>query len=336
MGLLRYLLKRLILLIPTVIGVTILVFLLVHFIPGDPIEVMLGDKATEAARQALTERLGLDKPMYEQYWNWFVHALQGDFGVSVQSRLPVTEAILSRLPATIELALTATIVAAVFGIIVGVSAAYHHNSKFDHLLVTFSLVGVSIPIFWLGIMLMFLFSAILGWLPVSGRISMGAGVQEVTGFYLIDTLLQGDFSLFLDSLKHLLLPALSLATIPLSQIVRVTRSSMLDVLSEDYVRTARAKGLPYRKIIYKHALKNALIPVITVIGLQMGKLLAGAILTETVFSWPGTGRLLIQSISNRDYPMVQGIVFILAFAFILVNIIVDVIYAKLDPRIRFE
>ncbi len=322
--------------IPTIIGVTILVFLLVHFIPGNPVEVMLGEKATEAARQALTERLGLDKPMHVQYWNWFTHILKGDFGMSVQSRMPVTEAILTRLPATIELALTSTIIAAVLGIIVGVSAAYYHNTRFDHMLVTFSLVGVSIPIFWLGIMLIFLFSAVLGWLPVSGRLTMGSGIQEMTGFYLLDTLIAGDFDLFWDSVKHLTLPALSLATIPLSQIVRVTRSSMLDVLSEDYVRTARAKGLPYRLIIYKHALKNALIPVVTVIGLQMGKLLAGAILTETVFSWPGTGRLLIQSISNRDYPMVQGIVFILALAFILVNIAVDILYAKLDPRIRFE
>jgi peptide/nickel transport system permease protein len=274
--------------------------------------------------------------MYLQYWNWLTHALKGDFGISVQSRIPVTEAILERLPATIELTLTATIIATVIGIIVGVSAACNHNSKYDHMLVTFSLVGVSIPIFWLGIMLIFLFSAVLGWLPVSGRIPMGSSIDEVTGFYLIDTLLQGDFELFLESVRYLILPALSLATIPLSQIVRVTRSSMLDVLSEDYVRTARAKGLPYRAIIYKHALKNALIPVVTVIGLQMGKLLAGAILTETVFSWPGTGRLLVQAISNRDYPMVQGIVFILAFAFIIVNIIVDMLYAKLDPRITFE
>jgi len=322
--------------IPTIIGVTIIVFLLVHFIPGDPVDVMLGEKATEAARQALTERLGLDQPMYLQYWNWLTHALKGDFGISVQSRIPVTEAILERLPATIELTLTATIIATLIGIIVGVSAACHHNSKYDHMLVTFSLVGVSIPIFWLGIMLIFLFAAVLGWLPVSGRIPMGSGIDEVTGFYLIDTLLQGDFELFLESVRYLILPALSLATIPLSQIVRVTRSSMLDVLSEDYVRTARAKGLPNKAIIYKHALKNALIPVVTVIGLQMGKLLAGAILTETVFSWPGTGRLLIQAISNRDYPMVQGIVFILAFAFIIVNIIVDMLYAKLDPRITFE
>jgi len=287
MGLLRYLIKRIALMIPTIIGVTIIVFLLVHFIPGDPVDVMLGEKATEAARQALTERLGLDQPMYLQYWNWLTHALKGDFGISVQSRIPVTEAILERLPATIELTLTATIIATVIGIIVGVNAACHHNSKYDHMLVTFSLVGVSIPIFWLGIMLIFLFSAVLGWLPVSGRIPMGSGIDEVTGFYLIDTLLQGDFELFLESVRYLILPALSLATIPLSQIVRVTRSSMLDVLSEDYVRTARAKGLPYREIIYKHALKNAMIPVVTVIGLQMGKLLAGAILTETVFHGQG-------------------------------------------------
>lgn len=336
MGLLRYLLKRIALVIPTILGVTILVFLLVHIIPGDPVEVMLGEKSTEAARQALTERLGLDKPLHAQYVSWLTNAVQGDFGVSVRNRSPVTEQILSRLPATIELALTATILAAVVGIIVGVSAAYKHNTKYDHALVTLSLIGVSIPIFWLGIMLIFLFAAVLGWLPVSGRVSMGAGITEITGFYLIDTLISGDWGLFVDSVKHLILPAASLATIPLSQVVRVTRSSMLDVLGEDYVRTARAKGLPYRTVIYKHALKNALIPVVTVIGLQAGKLLAGAILTEMVFSWPGTGRLLITSIYNRDYPMIQGIVFILSLAFILVNILVDILYAKLDPRIRFE
>jgi len=336
MALLRYLLKRLALVIPTVIGVTILVFLLVHMIPGDPAEVMLGEKATEAAREALVARLGLDQPLHIQYWNWLTNAVQGDFGNSVANRAPVSGEILSRLPATIELALTATILAAGVGILVGVSAAYKHNTKYDHALVTLSLIGVSIPIFWLGIMLIFLFAAVLGWLPVSGRLSMGAGLQEVTGFYLLDSLIQGDFALFRDSVRHLILPAVSLATIPLSQVVRVTRSSMLDVLGEDYVRTARAKGLPYRAIIYKHALKNALIPVATVIGLQTGKLLAGAILTEMVFSWPGTGRLLINSIYNRDYPMIQGIVLILALAFILVNIIVDLLYAKLDPRIRFE
>jgi peptide/nickel transport system permease protein len=336
MGLLRYLLKRLLLVIPTVLGVTILVFLLVHMIPGNPVDVMLGDKATEEARQALTERLGLDKPLYEQYWTWLTNALQGDLGISVRNRSPVTTEILTRLPATIELALTATVLAAVVGIIVGVSAAYNHNTKYDHALVTLSLIGVSIPIFWLGIMLIFLFAAVLGWLPVSGRLTMGAGIEEMTGFYLLDSLIQGDMSIFWDSVRHLILPAVSLATIPLSQVVRVTRSSMLDVLGEDYVRTARAKGLPYRAVIYKHALKNALIPVATVIGLQTGKLLAGAILTEMVFSWPGTGRLLINSIYNRDYPMIQGIVLILALAFILVNIIVDLLYAKLDPRIRFE
>lgn len=336
MGLLRYFLKRIALIIPTVIGVSILVFLLVRIIPGDPVQVMLGEKATEAARQALIERMGLDQPLYVQYWQWFTNALRGDLGISIQSLSPVTEEIVRRLPATFELAGVATLIAAVVGIAAGVTAATHHNTRLDNAIVSLSLVGVSIPVFWLGIMFIFLFAAVLGIFPVSGRISMGASPETITGFYAIDSLLTGDFRAFRDSLHHLVLPSVSLATIPLALIVRVTRSSMLDVLGEDYVRTAKAKGLKRRTVIYKHALRNALIPVITVIGLQVGRLLAGAILTETVFSWPGTGRLLVQAIYNRDYPLVQGIVLVLAMAFIVVNIIVDMLYARVDPRIRLE
>jgi len=332
----KYFLKRVLLTIPTLIGVSIIVFLLIHMIPGDPLDVMLGDRVTEEARLAFAQRLGLDKPLYVQYWQWFINAIRGDFGQSIRSNEQVFSEILSRLPATIELTIAALMIAIVFGIYFGVTAARYRNTIIDQSMIGLSLLGVSIPIFWLGMMMIFLFAVLLGWLPVSGRIAMGASMPDLTGFYLLDSLLVGRTDLFIDSLKHLVMPAAALATVSLSLITRITRSSMLDVLGEDYVRTARAKGLPMRKVIYKHALKNAMIPVVTVIGLQFAKLMGGAILTEVVFSWPGIGRLLITGIAYRDYPMVQGIVFFVASAFILVNILVDLYYAYLDPRIRYE
>jgi ABC-type dipeptide/oligopeptide/nickel transport system permease component len=336
MGLLKYFFKRLLLVIPTIIGVSIIVFLLIHFIPGDPVDVMLGEKANEETKKELNERLGLDKPLYAQYWQWFTHALGGDFGKSIRSNEPVGKEILSRLPATLELALAAMFIATVAGITFGVAAATHWNKPVDHLAMGVSLFGVSIPVFWLGIMLIFLFSVIIRWLPVSGRLTMGLSLDHITGFYLLDALISGNFKAFWDTLRHLILPAAALATVPLALIVRVTRSSMLEVLNEDYVRTARAKGLSQRKIIYKHTLRNALIPVITVIGLKIGTLLGGAILTETVFAWPGVGRLLVMAIYNRDYPLVQGVVFIISLVFVLINILVDYLYALVDPRIRFD
>jgi ABC-type dipeptide/oligopeptide/nickel transport system permease component len=336
MALHRYLVKRLLLSIPTLIGVSIIVFMLIHMIPGDPIDVMLGDKATDAAKAALEERLGLNKPLHIQYTSWFTQAIKGDFGRSIKSNEAVTTEIFKRLPATIELTFAALAIAVIFGIIFGVTAARYRNTFADQFFIGFSLLGVSIPIFWLGMMMIFIFAVLLGWLPVSGRIIMGSSIPQVTGLYLLDSLLAGNLNQFWQALKHLIMPASALATISLALIVRVTRSSMLDVLSEDYVRTARAKGLPMRKVIYKHALKNAMIPVATVIGLQFAKLLGGAILTETVFSWPGIGRLLITAIGNRDYPMIQGVVFFVSFAFIAVNILVDLFYAYLDPRIRYE
>jgi ABC-type dipeptide/oligopeptide/nickel transport system permease component len=336
MALYKYFIKRLALTLPTLIGVSIIVFLLIHMIPGDPIDIMLGDRVTEASRLALVERLGLDQPLHVQYWNWFSSAIRGDFGISIRSNLPVIDEIMSRLPATVELTVVALFIAVFFGILFGVSAARYRNSVVDYSMIGVSLLGVSIPIFWLGMMLIFFFSVILGWLPVSGRLTMGVMIPQVTGLYLIDTLLTGNTSAFWEAFKHLLLPAFSLATVSLALVVRVTRSSMLDILSEDYIRTARAKGVRERKVVYTHALKNALIPVVTVIGLQLAKLMGGAILTETVFSWPGIGRLLITAIGVRDYPVVQGVVFFVAFAFIAINILVDLLYAYLDPRIRYE
>lgn len=336
MALYKYFIKRLALTIPTLLGVSIIVFLLIHMIPGDPIDIMVGDRISAEARLALEERLGFDQPLHVQYWQWFTNALQGDLGISIRSNQPVIREILNRLPATIELTLVALFIAVLFGIIFGVSAARHRNTIIDQSMIGFSLLGVSIPIFWLGMMLIMLFSVLLGWLPVSGRLSMGTAIPSITGLYLFDALITGHFDAFIDALKHLLMPAFSLATVSLALIVRVTRSSMLDVLSEDYIRTARAKGLREGKVVYVHALKNALIPVVTVIGLQLAKLMGGAILTETVFSWPGIGRLLINAIGFRDYPVVQGVVLFVAFAFIFINIIVDLLYAYLDPRIRYE
>jgi ABC-type dipeptide/oligopeptide/nickel transport system permease component len=336
MALYKYFIKRLVLTIPTLLGVSVIVFLLIHMIPGDPLDVMLGDRVNEAARIAFAERLGLDQPLYIQYWRWFSNAITGDFGTSIRSNEEVISEILSRLPATIELTVVALIIAVVFGIFFGVTSARYRNSILDQSMIGFSLLGVSVPIFWLGMMMIFLFAVILGWLPVSGRIPMGITLPGGTGLYLLDTLVAGKVNLFREALRHLIMPATALATVSLALITRITRSSMLDVLSEDYVRTARAKGLSNRKVIYKHALKNAMIPVVTVVGLQFAKLMGGAILTETVFSWPGIGRLLITAISYRDYPMVQGIVFFVAFAFILINILIDLLYAYLDPRIRYE
>ncbi len=336
MALYKYFIKRLVLTVPTLLGVSIIVFLLIHMIPGDPIDIMVGDRISEEARLALEERLGFHQPLHVQYWQWFSNAMRGDLGISIRSNQPVIQEILNRLPATVELTIVALFIAVLFGIVFGVSAARHRNTIIDQSMIGFSLLGVSIPIFWLGMMLIMLFSVFLGWLPVSGRLSMGTAMPSITGLYLFDTLITGHFKAFIDAFKHLLMPAFSLATVSLALIVRVTRSSMLDVLSEDYIRTARAKGLREQKVVYVHALKNAMIPVVTVIGLQLAKLMGGAILTETVFSWPGIGRLLINAIGFRDYPVVQGVVLFVAFAFIVMNIIVDLFYAYLDPRIRYE
>lgn len=331
----RYLLKRVMIVVPTLIGASIIVFLLIHFIPGDPVTVMLGERATEAARVALTEKLGLDQPLYYQYWTWFTNALRGDFGTSIRSHGPILKEIFIRLPATLELTIAATLIAVVFGIIFGVTAARYRNSLVDQMAIGFSLLGVSIPIFWLGMMMIFFFAVLMGWLPVSGRLSLGLSVNEVTGLYLVDALIARNMTVFWDALKHLAMPAVALSSVSLALFVRVTRSSMVDVLNEDYVRTARAKGLSMNVVIYKHALKNALIPIVTVVGLSIAQLLGGAVLTETVFSWPGIGRLLISSIGYRDYPMIQGIVLFVVLVFIVMNLLVDIIYAYLDPRIRY-
>lgn len=322
--------------IPTLIGVSILVFSMIHLIPGNPAAAMLYPRATPEAIAALEHQLGLDLPLHVQYLQWIGNALKLDLGNSVRTGATVMSEISQRFPATMELAIAALLIAVVIGIPLGVIAAQKKNTIIDYLATSFSLLGVSIPVFWLGLMLIFIFAATLEILPVSGRLTTGITIQKITGMHVLDALLTGNFMGFKDALRHLILPAISLATVPLALVVRITKSSMLEVLSQDYIRTARAKGLPARKVIFKHALKNALIPVITVIGLQFGRLMGGAILTETVFSWSGIGTLVVTAINNRDYPVIQGTILIIALLFILINLVVDILYSYIDPRIRYN
>ncbi|MBE9125785.1 MULTISPECIES: ABC transporter permease [unclassified Coleofasciculus] len=334
----RYIAKRLLNLIPVLLGITLLVFTFLHLIPGDPAIVMLGERATPEQLEALREQLGLNEPLPLQYLTFLTNLLRLDFGTSIISGIPIIEEIKTRWPATFELSLAAMIVAVILGIPAGVLAAVRKNTWTDNLSMTASLIGVSMPVYWLGLLLIYLFAVNLNWLPPSGRISIEAGLnfQPITGFYVLDTLLKLNFKTLLDVLPHLILPALTLGTIPLAILARITRSAMLEVLSQDYIRTARAKGIPERWVIVKHALKNALLPVVTIIGLQFGTLLGGAILTETIFSWPGIGLWIYEGILARDYPVVQGGVVFVSAAFVLINLLVDISYAFIDPRIQYR
>lgn len=333
-----YFLRRLFGLLPVLFGITLLVFLFLKLIPGDPVVAILGERGTPEQVEALREKLGLNRPLYEQYLAFLRRVFTGDLGVSAVSTTPVWEELKRRWPATFELVLSAILVAVLLGIPAGILAAIRKNTLWDNLSMSLSLVGVSMPVFWLGLLLVYLFAVHLHWLPTGGRLStdMSLGFQPLTGFYVLDALWQGNFRLLLDALAHLLLPALTLGTIPLAILARITRSAMLEVLSQDYVRTARAKGLSERQVILKHAFKNALLPVVTVVGLQFGTLLGGAILTETIFSWPGIGSYIYEGILNRDYPVVQSGVLVVAFVFVLINLLVDLSYALLDPRIQYR
>ncbi len=332
---LRFLFTRVSLLIPTFFGVTVVAFAFIRLIPGDPIEVMVGERGIAPERHAqLLAEFGWDKPYWEQYLIYLLDLLQGDLGKSIVTKQPVVEEFFALFPATIELSLCAIIVAMAIGLPAGIIAGVRRGSIFDHGVMTVSLTGYSMPIFWWGLLLIILFSGWLEWTPVSGRISLLYFFEPVTGFMLIDSLLSGEEGAFASALQHLILPTIVLATIPMAVIARQTRSAMLEVLSEDYVRTARAKGLPPFRIIGLHALRNALIPVVTVIGLQVGVLLAGAILTETIFSWPGIGKWMVDSIFRRDYPSVQGGLLLIALIVMLVNLFVDLMYGLINPRIR--
>ncbi|WP_217473884.1 ABC transporter permease subunit [Stutzerimonas stutzeri] len=329
--------RRLGLLIPTFFGITLLTFALIRMIPGDPVEVMMGERRVDPEMHAQAmERLGLNKPLYLQYIDYIARLAQGDLGESLRTRTSVWKEFTTLFPATLELALAALFIAGTLGILAGVIAALKRGSLFDHGVMGVSLVGYSMPIFWWGLILIMFFSVGLGWTPVSGRIDLLYDVQPVTGFMLIDTLLSDEEGAFLDALHHMILPAIVLATIPLAVIARMTRSAMLEVLREDYVRTAHAKGLSPNRVVFVHGLRNALIPVLTVFGLQIGTLLAGAVLTETIFSWPGIGKWLIESIGARDYPVVQNGILLVACLVILVNFTVDILYGLANPRIRHQ
>ncbi|MCE3028661.1 ABC transporter permease subunit [Salinicola sp. DM10] len=331
----KFILVKLAQLVPTFIGVTIVAFAFIRLLPGDPILLMAGERGISAERYAqLQAQFGFDRPLPVQYWEFLKGLLHGDLGNSLVTHSPVVGEFFSRFPATMELSLFALAFAVIIGLPAGVLAAIRRGKALDHTVVGISLTGYSMPIFWWGLLLIMFFSGTLGWTPVSGRISFMYFIEPVTGFMTIDTLLAGDWGAFLSALHHLILPAIVLGTIPLAVIARQTRSSMLEVLGEDYVRTARAKGLSSYRVIMVHTLRNALISVVTVIGLQVGLLLAGAILTETIFSWPGIGKWMIDAISRRDYPSVQGGLVLIAFIVMIVNLLVDVAYGVINPRIR--
>ncbi|NMB02490.1 MAG: ABC transporter permease [Firmicutes bacterium] len=303
----RYIFRRLLMLIPVLIGISIFVFLLMYLTPGDPALLMLGEGAPAEQLEALRESMGLNEPVYVQYFNWLKNAVRGDLGRSLRSKKLVTTEILDRLPATTELALAAVAFAVIVGVPVGILSASKPNSWFDNIAMVGALTGVGMPVFWQGIMLILIFSVNLQWFPSSGRLG---------GF------------------EYLVLPAITLGTASTASIARLTRSAMLDVLQQDYIRTARSKGLPRRAVTFRHALRNALIPVVTMIGLQFGGLMSGAVLTETIFAWPGIGRMVVEAINNKDFPLVQGTIMTFALIYALVNLIIDVTYAFLDPRLR--
>jgi len=331
----RFLFTRVSLLVPTFIGMTLLAFFLIRLVPGDPIETLAGERGIDAARHAeLLKAYGLDQPLITQYGIYIVRVLQGDLGKSMITQEPVMTEFLSLFPATVELALCAMLFALLLGIPAGIIAAVRRNSVFDHGVMAVSLTGYSMPIFWWGLLLILFFSVQLGWTPVSGRIAVQYFVEPSTGFLLIDSLKSDEPGAFWSALKHLILPAIVLGTNPLAVIARMTRSAMLEVLGEDYIRTARAKGLSKFRVVSLHALRNALIPVVTVIGLQVGVLFTGAILTETIFSWPGVGKWLIEAIGRRDYPVLQGGMLLLGVIVMVVNLLVDVAYGVINPRIR--
>ncbi|HUN93511.1 MAG TPA: ABC transporter permease subunit [Burkholderiaceae bacterium] len=332
---LRFLLRRLALVVPTFIGITLVAFSLIHLIPGDPVENLSGERGMDPARrERLLHEFGLDRPLPAQYASYVVQVLRGDLGTSLTTHQPVLDEFLALFPATLELALFAMLVAVAVGLPAGIIAALNRNRMADYLVMGASLAGYSMPIFWWALLLILFFSVDLGWTPVSGRIAVQYDVPAATGLMLLDAWRSDAPGALRSAASHLVLPSIVLGTVPLAVIARMTRSSMLEVLREDYVRTARAKGLPMRRVILVHALRNALIPVVTVIGLQVGLLLSGAILTETIFSWPGIGNWLIHGVQSRDYPVVQGGLLLIASLVVGVNLLVDALYGVINPRIR--
>jgi peptide/nickel transport system permease protein len=332
----QYAIRRSATVVPVLLGVSLLVFSFIHLIPGDPALTMLGERATPEKVVEIRQRLGLDRPIPEQYLIYVGKLLRGDLGTSIVRGDPVLADLLRRFPATVELATAAIVLAVLLGIPIGIASAVWRHSLVDSVARVWALAGVSMPIFWLGLMLAWFFGVELRWLPTGFRLDTGTAFAPWTNFVLLDAALQGNWTAFRDGLRHLILPAVALATIPLAIVARMTRASMLEVLSREYMRTAEAKGLPQAAVILRHALRNALLPVITVIGLQVGHLLAGAILTETIFSWPGIGLWVYESIEARDYAIVQGASLFIAVIFVVVNLITDLLYAAVDPRIKYD
>ena len=331
----RYLFHRLAGTIPVLCLISLLVFLLIHAAPGDPTLFLLGEETNAAEVAKAKERWGLDQPIYIQYLKFLKSAATGDFGKSFKYAEPVTRVIKTRLPATIELAIFAIVIATLLAIPLGVWAGAKPNSWIDNIGTTFGLFGISMPSFWLAIMLILLLAGVLNLLPTSGRSTYGVAGPEQTGFYILDSMLQNNWRAVWDALSHIFLPALALGVNMLGILMRVTRSSILEVMNEDYIQTARAKGLRENKVVWRHVTRNALIPVITVVGLELGTLLSGSIIVETVFAWPGSGSLLITGLNARDYPLVTGVVMTYTGAFVLINLIIDALYAIVDPRIRY-
>jgi peptide/nickel transport system permease protein len=353
----QYVVRRLLYAIPVLFGILVVTFALARLIPGDPCRSILGEKATIATCEEFAERKGLNDPIPVQLGIYIGDVAQGDFGESIRFSRPVTQILVERLPMTIELTVTALTIALLIGVPLGMISAMRHNSAVDVGTMVFANVGVSMPVFWLGLMLIYLFAAQLGWLPPSGRLSAGLisvpfyeawgwtvedgtfwfrTVEFISNHFIFNSLITGDWALFKDAIRHLVLPAVALSTIPMAIIARMTRSSLLDVLGRYYVRTARAKGAPERRVVIRHALRNALLPVVTIVGLQFGALLSGAVLTESVFGLAGAGTMLFEAITARDFPIIQGFTVIIAAGFVVINLIVDISYAYLDPRIQLE
>ena len=356
----QFLLRRLLLILPVLMGVLLVTFTITRLVPGDPCYVMLGEHATEASCKQFSARFGLDKSIPEQFIRYMLNLIKGDFGTSLKDRRPVVVIISERLPMTIELTMFAMVFSSILGVFLGVFSALKRNSFMDTFTMIGANIGVSMPVFWLGLLLAYLFALVLKGtpfqLPPSGRLSAGIsmvplvkvwGLQDVTGVRafllamvsnsaILNGLVTGNFKLVGDAIKHLILPAIAVGTISLAVIARMTRSALLDILGQDFIRTARAKGLPYSTVVRKHALRNALIPIVTIIGIQIGGLLAGAVLTETIFSLPGVGSRMVEAILNRDYPVVQGFSVVIALIFVFTNLLVDLSYAYLDPRVRLK
>ncbi len=330
---LAYIARRFLILIPTLLGVSVIVFLLLQLTPGDPAELLLGERATKASLEQMREHLGLNKPIHVQYAMFLKRLMKGDLGETIWTRQKVWIEVKQRFPATIELSVAALLISCFFGVILGIVSATKQYSLFDYVSMLGALAGVSMPIFWLALVFMLIFSLNLGWLPMSGRLSVGVELETITRFYVIDALITGNGEALKDVLWHLIMPAATLSTIPMAIVARMTRSAMLEVLRQDYIKTAKAKGLSNMRVIFKHGLRNALIPVVTTIGLQFGVMLGGAILTETIFAWPGVGKWMYDAVMQRDYMVIQGGVLFIATLFVLINLCVDVLYAVINPRI---